>query len=104
MATVITRTGRNRRNTEGPVAVFATRKEAEKAKGEIECYNGQYLSLVALSSLDAADRRDANDLGIIEKLACCGRELQRWELIELDGGAYLSTGECQKCWNRKDNS
>lgn len=99
MATVILRTGANRSNTEGPVAVFTTRKEAERVKRKIECFNGQHLSLVALSSLDSISRQSADELGIIEKLSCCGMELQRWELVETDGGAYLSTGKCQECWS-----
>jgi hypothetical protein len=100
MATVILRHGHNTANDSGPVAIFSTRKEAEAMRSKIECYNNQYLELTALSKLPVNDRHYAQELGMTEKLSCCGKELQRWELLELDAGAYFSTGECQECWQR----
>ena len=101
MSTVIIRHGHNTANTQGVIAVLPTRKEAKQLLPKIECYNNQHLELVALSKLSTEERQQAQELDIIETLACCGREMTRWELQEIDHGAYLCTGKCQKCWERQ---
>jgi hypothetical protein len=103
MASVIIRHGSNTHNNQGPIAVLTTNLAAKELieSGKVDCYNGQYLEIVGLSTLSAADRNHVqSQLVAITRLDCCGRDLEAWELVELDHGAYRSTGECQECWKR----
>lgn len=100
MASVLVRHGSNTHNDQGPIAVLPTNKAAKALleSGKVDCYNGQYLEIVALSSLDGADRTYVQQtLSLTTTLECCSRVVEEWELLELDGGYYEYTGKCYRC-------